>query len=145
MQAETLGPRAVARVHHRREAVVGPVGQRDCVFFRVEGLPREHRSKDLGLNHLVVLPDTGQNRRLVVQAPASMGTAPQQRCRSTVERPAHEAIDPFELAGVDQGAHANPSLPRVANDVFRGGLEHQGAKAGSTDEATSTRVPARQT
>ena len=58
----------VARPHRGGQAVAGGVGPLDRLLLVGEALHGDHRAEDLALDHLVVLPQAGDDRRLQEEA-----------------------------------------------------------------------------
>src|SRR5579872_1188923 len=118
-----LGARRIARVDDGGEAVVGPVGQADGLLVRLERLPREDRAEDLVLDDLGVLRDAREDRRLVVEPPARVAGAPEERDRARCPRAVDEPGDAIELARMDEGADAYAPIARVSDDQRARGVE----------------------
>src|SRR5579872_4138532 len=118
-----LGARRIARVDDGGEAVVGPVGQADGLLVRLERLPREDRAEDLVLDDLGVLRDAREDRRLVVEPPARVAGAPEERDRARCPRAVDEPGDAIELARMDEGADADAPIARVSDDQRARGVE----------------------
>ena len=86
------------------EAVVGAVGQLQGFFIAAEGLQRQHRSEDLVLHDLVVLPDVGDRQ--------AEGGAPsvQHQLPDLVAEEGPGLLLPLQLAGLGPSRAAFRSL-----------------------------------
>ncbi len=102
---------------HGRESVGGGVGQRDRFVLTREGLEGQHRSEDLVLDDLGVVGSRLDECRLVPEAVRRGALAAEDERVARRERALHEALDPREVLGVDEGRDGRRRIATVAEDV----------------------------
>jgi hypothetical protein len=115
--AHPFGALARRRVHDRRQAVGGAVGELDGLGLVGEGLEREHRPEDLALHDLAGVGRGFDERGLVVQAAVDRPAAAHDhvaRCPC----PFDEGVDLGEVVGVHHRGDVGGGVAAVA--------EHQG-------------------